>query len=87
MEFKDFFKLLSSNLDLGSNREERMRNLLSLVCEADPGFEGTEDDPVMTSSAASSPSTNSSPISRYSSPSIKTSAMQKRLTSTQSSLK
>lgn len=53
MEFKDFFKLLSPNLDLGSNREERMRNLLSLVCEADPGFEGTEDDPVMAPPAAS----------------------------------
>ncbi len=53
MEFKNFFQLLSSNLDLGSNREERMRDLLSLVCEADPGFEGTEDDPVMAPPAAS----------------------------------
>lgn len=53
MEFKDFFKPLSSNLDLGSNREQRMRNLLSLVCEADPGFEGADDDPVKTPPAAS----------------------------------
>lgn len=53
MEFKDFFKPLSSNLDLGSNREQWMRNLLSLVCEADPGFEGADDDPVKTPPAAS----------------------------------
>lgn len=51
MKFKDFFKSLSLNLDLGSNREERMRSLLSLVLEVDPGFEETEDDPVMTPSA------------------------------------
>ncbi|USR79848.1 ABC-three component system protein [Arcanobacterium pinnipediorum] len=30
-----------------------MRSLLSLVCEAEPGFEGTDDDPVMAPPAAS----------------------------------